>query len=149
MIKNFFDSINISYKEEVSLRNYNTYRVNTNMREDSVSMSAEMVIALNNNNSTKFTSIHNHPTDSNFYIDDLTQFILYSKMNLMILCTNSCKHSAALFKSQTIDSDTANNILIDISNYKINNNVDGHGDAMTLIQKYVSVGLLYFVRNNY
>ncbi len=29
MIKNFFDSINVPYKEEVSLRNYNTYRVNT------------------------------------------------------------------------------------------------------------------------
>lgn len=29
MIKSFFDSKNISYKEEVSLRNYNTYRVNT------------------------------------------------------------------------------------------------------------------------
>lgn len=29
MIKNFFDSLNISYKEDISLRNYNTYRVNT------------------------------------------------------------------------------------------------------------------------
>ena len=29
MIKNFFDEKNISYKEEVSLRNYNTYRINT------------------------------------------------------------------------------------------------------------------------
>ena len=29
MIKSFFDSLNISYKEEISLRNYNTYRVNT------------------------------------------------------------------------------------------------------------------------
>ena len=29
MIKNFFDSLNISYKEEISLRNYNTYRTNT------------------------------------------------------------------------------------------------------------------------
>ena len=29
MTKNFFDSLNISYKEEVSLKNYNTYRINT------------------------------------------------------------------------------------------------------------------------
>mgnify|MGYP003311157165 CR=1 FL=1 len=29
MIKSFFDSKNIVYKEDVSLRNYNTYRVNT------------------------------------------------------------------------------------------------------------------------
>ena len=29
MIKSFFDSKNIAYKEDVSLRNYNTYRVNT------------------------------------------------------------------------------------------------------------------------
>ena len=29
MIKNFFDSLNISYKENISLKNYNTYRVNT------------------------------------------------------------------------------------------------------------------------
>ena len=29
MIKSFFDSLNISYKEDISLRNYNTYRVNT------------------------------------------------------------------------------------------------------------------------
>lgn len=29
MIKNFFDNLNISYKEDISLRNYNTYRVNT------------------------------------------------------------------------------------------------------------------------
>lgn len=29
MIKSFFDSKNISYKEDVSLRNYNTYRINT------------------------------------------------------------------------------------------------------------------------
>lgn len=29
MIKNFFDNLNISYKEEVSLKNYNTYRTNT------------------------------------------------------------------------------------------------------------------------
>ena len=29
MIKSFFDSRNISYKEDASLRNYNTYRVNT------------------------------------------------------------------------------------------------------------------------
>lgn len=29
MIKNFFDSLGISYKEDISLKNYNTYRVNT------------------------------------------------------------------------------------------------------------------------
>ena len=29
MIKNFFDRLNISYKEDISLKNYNTYRVNT------------------------------------------------------------------------------------------------------------------------
>ena len=29
MIKNFFDKIKIKYKEETSLKNYNTYRVNT------------------------------------------------------------------------------------------------------------------------
>ena len=29
MIKSFFDNLNINYKEEISLRNYNTYRVNT------------------------------------------------------------------------------------------------------------------------
>ena len=29
MIKSFFDSLNISYKADISLRNYNTYRVNT------------------------------------------------------------------------------------------------------------------------
>ena len=29
MTKNFFDSLNITYKEDVSLKNYNTYRVNT------------------------------------------------------------------------------------------------------------------------
>jgi len=29
MIKSFFNSLNISYKEDISLRNYNTYRVNT------------------------------------------------------------------------------------------------------------------------
>lgn len=29
MIKSFFDSLNISYKEEISLKNYNTYRINT------------------------------------------------------------------------------------------------------------------------
>lgn len=29
MIKSFFDGLNISYKEDISLKNYNTYRVNT------------------------------------------------------------------------------------------------------------------------
>ena len=29
MIKSFFDILNITYKEDISLRNYNTYRVNT------------------------------------------------------------------------------------------------------------------------
>lgn len=29
MIKSFFDNLNITYKEDISLRNYNTYRVNT------------------------------------------------------------------------------------------------------------------------
>lgn len=29
MIKSFFNKLNISYKEEISLKNYNTYRVNT------------------------------------------------------------------------------------------------------------------------
>ena len=29
MIKNFFDKINMTYKEDASLKNYNTYRVNT------------------------------------------------------------------------------------------------------------------------
>ena len=29
MIKNFFDSKNIAYKEDISLKNYNTYRLNT------------------------------------------------------------------------------------------------------------------------
>ena len=29
MIKSFFDRLNITYKEDISLRNYNTYRVNT------------------------------------------------------------------------------------------------------------------------
>lgn len=29
MIRNFFDKLNIQYKEDISLRNYNTYRINT------------------------------------------------------------------------------------------------------------------------
>ena len=29
MIKSFFDNLNITYKEEISLKNYNTYRLNT------------------------------------------------------------------------------------------------------------------------
>lgn len=29
MIKSFFDKLNITYKEDISLKNYNTYRVNT------------------------------------------------------------------------------------------------------------------------
>ena len=29
MIKSFFDNLNVTYKEEVSLKNYNTYRLNT------------------------------------------------------------------------------------------------------------------------
>ena len=29
MIKSFFDNLNITYKEDISLKNYNTYRVNT------------------------------------------------------------------------------------------------------------------------
>jgi len=29
MIKNFFDNLNITYNEEISLKNYNTYRINT------------------------------------------------------------------------------------------------------------------------
>ena len=29
MIKNFFDRLNIQYKEDISLKNYNTYRLNT------------------------------------------------------------------------------------------------------------------------
>lgn len=29
MIKNFFDKLNIQYKEDTSLKNYNTYRINT------------------------------------------------------------------------------------------------------------------------
>jgi len=29
MIKNFFNDLNITYKEEISLKNYNTYRINT------------------------------------------------------------------------------------------------------------------------
>ena len=29
MIKSFFNKLNISYKGEISLKNYNTYRVNT------------------------------------------------------------------------------------------------------------------------
>ena len=29
MIKSFFDNLNITYKEEISLKNYNTYRINT------------------------------------------------------------------------------------------------------------------------
>lgn len=29
MTKSFFDNLNISYKEDISLRNYNTYRINT------------------------------------------------------------------------------------------------------------------------
>lgn len=29
MIKSFFDNLNITYKEETSLKNYNTYRINT------------------------------------------------------------------------------------------------------------------------
>ena len=29
MIKSFFDELNINYKENISLKNYNTYKVNT------------------------------------------------------------------------------------------------------------------------
>ena len=29
MTRNFFDKLNIQYKEDISLRNYNTYRINT------------------------------------------------------------------------------------------------------------------------
>lgn len=32
MIKNFFDEHNINYKEEISLKNYNTYKINTNAK---------------------------------------------------------------------------------------------------------------------
>ena len=137
-----------SGKEVLLLMNNRSYTYKiTNGTVDSVALSDKMLKWMEKSKST-FTAFHNHPDDTSFSLDDLEQLILHSKLQLLILCTNSCKYCAGLYKSRQLSQKETQAILYYIAKYKERYKVDGHRDALPLIEKLTKQGILYFYAIN-
>ena len=118
----------------------------TDKRTDMVSIPDSIKDYLENGS---YTAIHNHPSNGNFSIEDLTTFIQWVNIHYLFVCTNDCKYIAVLGKSVTINGKLQNQMLYVINEYKIKKHVDDHYSALELIEFFCTKGLLYQVRKNY
>lgn len=127
--------------------NLNNIGFNTSYSTNEVRMSDNMIRALLYGNTT-FTAIHNHVDDNTFSLIDVVTFLTYAKLTTMIICTNSCKYSAACYKNKRIP-----NLIIHINqviNFMISKGVvDGHKSGLSLIKILSKLGILYVEYINY
>ena len=123
---------NGSFKHKMNVGNY-----------ENVTISNEMKRFMNNSNST-FTAFHNHPKEGSFSLGDLEQIIIYDKIQLLVLCTNSCRYCAALYKPRSFTEKEIKAILTLFDSFKEKNNVDGHCNAKYFIQQLQEKGRLFY-----
>lgn len=65
--------------------------------------------------------VHNHPTDSAFSIEDYSEFLLYGKLKVMVVVTNSGEQYY-MTKTECFDRNTAVKKLIEITKMCDHNN---------------------------
>lgn len=76
---------------------------------------------LNKNDEKVCILIHNHPTDSSFSIEDFSEFMLYSKLKVMVAVTNS-GNQYFMTKTETYNRKAAVKKLIELSRACDHNN---------------------------
>lgn len=139
--------------ETLLLMDNNTfnYRCTSQGNSDTVMFDDKMLEALLDiNNVSTFTAIHNHPNDGGFSLGDLKQLLIYKKINTLVLITNSCKHSAFLYKTYKLNNNIQGKIITKILNFMIDKDiVNIHHSALRLIQYMQRLGLIYLYYINY
>ena len=65
--------------------------------------------------------MHNHPTDSAFSIEDYSEFLLYGKLKIMVVVTNSGEQYY-MTKTECFDRNAAVKKLIEITKICDHNN---------------------------
>ena len=122
-------------KEVLLLMDNGNFKHKINVGDyEAVAISEEMETLMYNSNCT-FTAFHNHPEESTFSLDDLEKLLYYEKIQLLVLCTNSCRYCAALYKPQNLSKRELRALSILIDKYKTKYNVDGHCSAIYFIKR--------------
>lgn len=125
------------------------YEVTSQHNVAEVSFNQKMLNALYTNNAETYTAFHNHPDDGPFSLGDVKQILEYDKLVLLVLCTNSCKYSAALYKTNN-SKQQINHILARIMQIAFSKNIlNMHMDAKKLIKWLVPLGFEYREYRNY
>jgi hypothetical protein len=95
-------------------------------------------------NSTRYTVIHNHTSDSArscFSVQDLKVFLGVTNIELMIMCTNNCTKIAAMYKYK-LTNENKDKMMNMIYDYVEKGN-SLHSLAYPLLYKFMNKGIQY------
>lgn len=115
----------------------------------SVNLSPKMINILANSNHN-FIALHNHPSNSNFSIQDIWTFINKGSITELFVITNSCKYIAAIKKNyDVLDNRIKDNLIEFIIKYISKNKLKMKSNALDLIQELVNKNFIYIEFKNY
>ena len=124
-------------------------RVYTSNDENNVNIPSDIIEVMNNNTNNKYIMMHNHPSNSNFSIKDLSTFISRYQIAYLVVVTNDCQHISVLGMHDDVDISIRTKMLRVIEQYCNKYNKGEHSSAEQLIQYFQTKGLLYAVYKNY
>lgn len=138
-------------KEVLMLINRDTFNdaITSDTSESRVGFTEEMNYTLKTSNST-FILMHNHPSNSNFTIQDLVVFLDKDRITELFVVTNNCMYIAAIKKNYNIyDIHIKKRLIIFVLNYTRANKLTMHSNAIGIIEKLVKENLIYIEFKNY
>lgn len=102
---------------------------------------------LNRNDNKVCVLVHNHPTDSAFSIEDYSEFLLYGKLKIMVVVTNSGEQYH-MTKTEYFDRNAAVKKLIEITKMCDHNN-DGklnRSESVQAAKEFERVAYVFGIR---
>jgi len=102
---------------------------------------------LNRNDNKVCVLVHNHPTDSAFSIEDYSEFLLYGKLKIMVVVTNSGEQYY-MTKTEYFDRNAAVKKLIEITKMCDHNN-DGklnRSESVQAAKEFERVAYVFGIR---
>ena len=136
------------HKSKECLLLFNTesfrHKTCTNKKDDTVELNKRMIFILNHTKKS-YAVIHNHPADSSFSLMDLSVFLNYPNLIMMMVCTNSCKYCAAVLKSSTFDRKKQKEVLKKLIEHMELSGISGHSSALEIMNRMHQRGMISYV----
>ena len=126
------------------------YWISTSYDYWNVALNKEMIQELESYQANSYIAIHNHPMDYSFSLLDILTFLDYEKIKLLLVCTNNCKHCAAVYKNNNFNNSKIISMVVALIRKLIAKNIiNGHRDGVSLLKYLNTFGIEYIQFKNW